>query len=61
MWTKPADWEVDWSQPFKGVVDAEGEFLAVLCDGACMLISKERVADSMVNLLKKDDGNVINW
>jgi hypothetical protein len=38
-WTKPADWEVDFTQPLKGLQDPGREyFVAARCDGSAHVV-----------------------
>ena len=65
-WTRPDDWNVDFSKPLAGLrgKPKEGEkgpagFNAALCDGSVRFISYAVDWDLLRKLLQKDDGEVV--
>ena len=61
IWTKPDDLDFDPKKPHAGLASAsvKSGFLAALTDGSVRLISSAINADTLNNLVTRDDGNPI--
>ena len=59
MWTKPDDWEVDFSDPLKGLLGDREGFIATYVDGSTRVIPKDTPAETLRRLLTIGDGQPI--
>jgi uncharacterized protein DUF1559 len=67
VWTKPDDWNVDFSKPFAGLLGKPAGdkpkqpagFNAAMCDGSVHFIASSIAWETMRRLLQKDDGEVV--
>ena len=59
IWTKPDDWEVDFSDPLQGLLGDREGFMATYVDGSARLIPKDTPAETLRRLLTIADGKPI--
>ena len=60
IWTKPQDWNVDDTDPWKGLRLDENQFRAALMDGSVRRISKKIGTDMLKALITPNGGEVID-
>lgn len=59
IWTKPADFEPNWDQPFQGLAVRGGSVLAAFCDGSVQRLPAQLPPEITKNLFRRSDGNVV--
>jgi hypothetical protein len=60
-WTKPADWEVDFTQPLKGLKDVGREyFVAARCDGSAHVVPMDIAPETLKALITRAGGELID-
>jgi hypothetical protein len=59
VWTKPDDWNVDFSKPFAGLREKATGFLCAFCDGSVHFISEAVDWETVRRLLQKNDGEPV--
>ena len=59
IWTKPGDFQVDQQNPFNGLVDKQGFFTAVFCDGHVSQFHKSIGKETLRLLIEVADGQPV--